>query len=76
MFGEMSRDSAKDSPYKGWRISFNRFVWRGFIFAIGAFVVFVEKVMPNRGYGGRIASRSAKIMNRLVGARPREARPA
>lgn len=69
MFGDMPRDRTKTSPYGGWRISFNRFVWRAFIFAIGAVVVFVERVLPNRGYGGRIASRSARIMNRLVGAR-------
>jgi 1-acyl-sn-glycerol-3-phosphate acyltransferase len=72
VFGDMPRDaSKKDSTYGGWRVSFNRFVWRAFIFAMGAFVVFVERVFPKRGYGGRIASRSAKIMNRLVGARVR-----
>ena len=71
MFGDMPRDKTQMSPYGGWRISFNRFVWRAFIFATGAFVVFVERVFPNRGYGGRIASRAAKIMNRLVGARVR-----
>jgi 1-acyl-sn-glycerol-3-phosphate acyltransferase len=71
MFGDMPEGGKKESPYGGWRISFNRFVWRAFIFAMGAFVVFVEKVLPNRGYGGRIASRAAKIMNRLVGARVR-----
>jgi 1-acyl-sn-glycerol-3-phosphate acyltransferase len=71
VFGDMPRDGTKTSPYGGWRISFNRFVWRAFIFVIGALVVFVERVLPNRGYGGRIASRSARIMNRLVGARVR-----
>ncbi len=71
MFGDMPKNGKKESPYSGWRISFNRFVWRAFIFAIGAFVVFVERVLPDRGYGGRIASRSAKIMNRLVGAKVR-----
>jgi 1-acyl-sn-glycerol-3-phosphate acyltransferase len=69
MFRDMPEDGKKTSPYGGWRISFNRFVWRGFIFAMGAFVVFVEKVLPRRGFGGRMASRAAKIMNRLVGAR-------
>lgn len=71
MFGDMPPGGTNESPYGGWRISFNRFVWRAFIFAMGAFVVFVEKVLPNRGFGGRIASRAAKIMNRLVGARVR-----
>ncbi len=71
MFGDMPRDGKKESPYKGWRISFNRFVWRAFIFAMGALVVMVERVLPNRGYGGRIASRAARVMNRLVGARVR-----
>src|SRR5919106_131778 len=65
----MPKDGAKTSPYKGWRISLNRFVWRAFISTMGPVVVMVERVLPNRGFGGRIASRAARMMNRLVGAK-------
>jgi len=68
MFGDAPADTAP-SPYGGWRIPVNRFIWRAFIFTMGPFVVLVEKVLPGRGFGGRIASRAARIMNRLVGAR-------
>ena len=68
MFGDMSKDDAA-SPYRGWRISLNRFVWRGFILTTGPVVVLLEKLLPRRGYGGRVASRAAKIMNRAIGAR-------
>ena len=69
MIGGPPPDEAKESPYGGWRIALNRFVWRAFIFTTGAFVVFVERVLPNRGIGGRIASTAARVMNRCVGAR-------
>jgi 1-acyl-sn-glycerol-3-phosphate acyltransferase len=69
VFGDLPSDGAKDSPYGGWRIALNRFVWRAFIFTMGAVVVFVERVRPNRGIGGRIASAAARVMNRCVGAR-------
>lgn len=68
MFGDMPNERG-DSPYGGWRIRLNRFLWRGFIFTMGPFVVLLEKLLPGRGYGGRVASRAAKIMNRLIGAR-------
>jgi 1-acyl-sn-glycerol-3-phosphate acyltransferase len=68
MFGDEPK-SGESSPYRGWRISLNRLVWRGFIFTMGPFVVLLEKFLPNRGYGGRVASRAAKIMNRVIGAR-------
>jgi len=62
-------DLGGPSPYGGWRIAFNRFIWRAFIFTTGPFVVLAEKILPGRGFGGRIASRAARIMNRLVGVR-------
>jgi 1-acyl-sn-glycerol-3-phosphate acyltransferase len=68
MFGDIPGDGA-GSPYRGWRIRLNRLLWRGSIFAIGPAVVLLEKLAPNRGYGGRVASRAAKIMNRMIGAR-------
>lgn len=69
MFGDALTDSRSDSPYVGWRIALNRLVWRAFIFAMGAFVVFVERVLPRRGIGARIASRAARLMNGIIGAR-------
>jgi 1-acyl-sn-glycerol-3-phosphate acyltransferase len=57
------------APYRGWRIPLNRFLWRAFIFTMGPFVVLVERLLPRRGYGGRIASAAARLMNRLIGAR-------
>jgi 1-acyl-sn-glycerol-3-phosphate acyltransferase len=59
----------KDSPYGGWRVALNRFVWRAFIFTMGPFVVIVERLLPRRGYGGRIASWAARTMNRFIGVR-------
>ena len=68
MFGDAPK-RGESSPYGGWRISLNRFIWRAFIFTMGPFVVILEKFLRNRGYGGRVASRAAKIMNRAIGAR-------
>jgi 1-acyl-sn-glycerol-3-phosphate acyltransferase len=56
-------------PYGGWRVGLNRFIWRAFIFTMGPFVVGVERVLPNRGYGGRIASTAARLMSRMIGVR-------
>jgi 1-acyl-sn-glycerol-3-phosphate acyltransferase len=67
MFGDVP-DERGDSPYGGWRITLNRLLWRGFIFTMGPFVVLLEKLLPGRGYGGRVASRAARIMNSLLGA--------
>lgn len=69
MFGDAPKNGGGDPPYAGWRIRLNRFTWRAFIFTMGPFVVLIEKILPGRGIGGRIASRAAQIMNRLVGAR-------
>lgn len=71
MFGSdgLNDRGGEEAPYGGWRVSLNRFIWRAFIFTMGPVVVWVEKVLPNRGYGGRIAAASARLMNRMVGAR-------
>jgi 1-acyl-sn-glycerol-3-phosphate acyltransferase len=63
------QEAAGESPYGGWRVSLNRFIWRAHIFTAGSLIVQVERVWPNRGYGGRIFAASAKLTNRLVGAR-------
>ncbi len=60
---------AGQSPNQGWRVSLNRLIWRAHIFTAGALVVWVERVRPNRGYGQRIFSASARLTNRLVGIR-------
>ena len=60
---------AGQSPNQGWRVSLNRLIWRAHIFTAGALVVWVERVCPNRGYGQRIFSASARLTNRLVGIR-------
>jgi 1-acyl-sn-glycerol-3-phosphate acyltransferase len=57
------------SPYRGWRVWLNRFIWRAHIFTAGSLVVWVERVCPNRGYGQRIFSASAKLTNWLLGVR-------
>jgi 1-acyl-sn-glycerol-3-phosphate acyltransferase len=56
-------------PYRGWRVALNRFIWRAFIFTMGPAVVLVERLRPGRGHGGRIASRAARLMSRMVGVR-------
>ena len=53
----------------GWRVLWNRLVWRAHIFTVGSLIVWVEKLWPNRGYGQRIFSASARLTNRLVGVR-------
>ncbi len=58
-----------DQRYRGWRVSFNRFIWRAHIFTAGSLVVWAERVWPNRGLGQRIFHVSAKLTNRLVGIR-------
>jgi len=60
---------AGESPYRGWRVSLNRFIWRAHIFIASSLVVWVEKLWPNRGHGGRIFSTSARLTNWLVGVR-------
>ena len=60
---------AEEAPDRGWRVSLNRLIWRAHIFTVGALVVWVEKVLPNRGSGGRIFAASSRLTNRLVGAR-------
>src|SRR5215472_4814062 len=59
---------SRRSP-RGWRVSLNRFIWRAHIFTIGPLVVWAEKLLPGRGYGGRIFATSARMTNRLLGAR-------
>jgi 1-acyl-sn-glycerol-3-phosphate acyltransferase len=60
---------ADESAYRGWRVAVNRFLWRAHIFVIGSLVVWVERIRPGRGYGGRIFAASARLTNRLIGAR-------
>ena len=55
--------------YRGWRVSFNRLVWRAHIFTAGSLIVWVERLCPNRGLGQRIFHASSKLTNRLVGMR-------
>jgi 1-acyl-sn-glycerol-3-phosphate acyltransferase len=62
-------EAAGESRYRGWRVSLNRFVWRAHIFIVGVLVVWVERALPGRGHGGRIFAASARLTNRLVGAR-------
>jgi 1-acyl-sn-glycerol-3-phosphate acyltransferase len=54
---------------KSLRIRLNRLIWRAYVFGPGSLVVWVEKAIPNRGYGWRLFSASTKLMHRLVGAR-------
>jgi 1-acyl-sn-glycerol-3-phosphate acyltransferase len=63
------REIAGESRWRGWRVPLNRFIWRAHIFAVGSLVVWVEKVRPGRGYGGRLFAASSRLANRLVGAR-------
>jgi 1-acyl-sn-glycerol-3-phosphate acyltransferase len=55
--------------FSGWRGSLNRLIWRAHIFIAGSLVVWVERLFPNRGYGQRIFSASARLTNRLLGIR-------
>ncbi len=66
----MSRpEGAGERCHPGWRVWLNRFVWRAHIFTAGSLVVWVERIFPNRGYGQRIFSASARLANRLLGVR-------
>lgn len=72
MFGSDSLNDKPEKgtqPYGGWRISFNRFVWRGFIFTMGPLIVWLEKLFPNRALGARLAGWAAKTMSPLLGVR-------
>jgi 1-acyl-sn-glycerol-3-phosphate acyltransferase len=60
---------ASEPSHRGWRVSFNRFVWRAHIFLASSLIVWAERLRPNRGYGHRIFSASARLTNRLVGVR-------
>jgi 1-acyl-sn-glycerol-3-phosphate acyltransferase len=60
---------AGESRHGGWRVSLNRLIWRAHVFTAGSLVVWVESLLPGRGYGQRIFSASARLVNRLVGIR-------
>lgn len=66
---ESEPEVTEESRYRGWRVAVNRFLWRAHIFVIGSLVVWVERIRPGRGYGGRIFATSARFTNRLIGAR-------
>lgn len=66
---EHDPEAAGESGYRGWRVSLNRFIWRAHIFTASSLVVWVERFCPNRGYGQRIFSASARLTNRLLGVR-------
>jgi 1-acyl-sn-glycerol-3-phosphate acyltransferase len=66
--------SMRDEPaatgqrhYGGWRVLLNRLIWRAHIFIAGSLVVWVERLLPNRGLGLRIFSASVRLTNRLLG---------
>lgn len=63
------RERAGEPTCRGWRLSLNRFIWRAHVFVIGSVVVWIERVLPGRGYGARILVASARLVHRLVGAR-------
>jgi 1-acyl-sn-glycerol-3-phosphate acyltransferase len=58
-----------DATRDGWRIRFNRFVWRAHVFVASTLVVVLERLFPGRGHGQRLFARSARVTNRLVGVR-------
>jgi 1-acyl-sn-glycerol-3-phosphate acyltransferase len=62
--------SGPDLPKaSGWRVALNRFLWRAFILANGPLVVFLERVIPGRSIGYKLASVAAKTMLRTLGVR-------
>ncbi len=63
------REVPGERRVSGWRGSLNRLIWRAHIFIAGSLVVWIERVLPNRGYGQRIFSASARLTNRLLGIR-------
>lgn len=69
LVAEIDPGTGGESRYGGWRVSLNRFIWRAHIFTAGSLVVWVERLWPNRGYGRRIFSASARLTNRLLGVR-------
>jgi 1-acyl-sn-glycerol-3-phosphate acyltransferase len=60
---------AKTSPYRGWRVSVNRVIWRAFVLTVGTLVIWAEKVFPGRGYGLRLFASTSRVTNRLLGVR-------
>ena len=68
--GGMTDTPSEDpSRFGGWRLAANRWVWRASIFTMGPFVVWLERVLPNRHLGARMATLTARAMNHLVGAK-------
>jgi 1-acyl-sn-glycerol-3-phosphate acyltransferase len=60
---------ASPAPRHGWRVTLNRLVWRAHLFTAGSLVVWAERLRPNRGWGYRIFSASARLTSRLIGVR-------
>lgn len=53
----------------GWRVALNRVIWRAHILFVGSLIVWIERLVPNRGYGRRLFAVSAGLTNRLLGVR-------
>jgi 1-acyl-sn-glycerol-3-phosphate acyltransferase len=64
-----ARGADTASPYGGWRVAFNRFIWRAHIFTGSSLIIWAERLFPSRGCGQRLFSASARITNRLIGVR-------
>jgi 1-acyl-sn-glycerol-3-phosphate acyltransferase len=62
-------ESGAPVGHRGWRVVFNRLVWRAHVFVVAALVVWVERLRPHRGYGQRIFAASSRLTCRLVGIR-------
>lgn len=67
--GLTDRPSDEPSPYRGSRIKLKRWIWSKLITSMAPFVVRVERRLPGRDAGIRVANAGARLMVRLVGAR-------
>lgn len=67
--GLTDRPSEDPSPYRGRRVTINRWIWSKLITSMAPFVVRLERRFPGRDAGFRVANAGARLMVRLVGAR-------
>jgi 1-acyl-sn-glycerol-3-phosphate acyltransferase len=68
-------DSYASAPARAvagsWRVSVNRFIFRGMLFTMGAIAVVLYRLIPNKNVTWRFAKAQARNLSRLCGVRVR-----
>ncbi len=62
---------APTSAVERWRITLNRFIFRGMLFTMGAIAVVLYRLVPNKNVTWRFAKAQARNLTRLCGVRIR-----